>query len=256
MDSMRSICDNVHGYGASHALASKQSSILIWHSDYGAPCLESCGHVCSLYAIVSRRPYLIVLFTPLYRKHFQRLRHIKQLGLSYYVWPGASHNRFEHCIGVYLIPRIGYMRLTLNQESLTWLAKWLYISRMPNLNWTLPTVRLGASSWPAFVMTLGTDHGATRGMADTFLVPCESCFLKSIAESFTSANRKAGYLPNGNWQHEDASEMMFDDMMKQYDMDIPRRDVEFIKALIAGDQARCRSVRNRVHAPQTQSHLD
>jgi len=78
------------------------------------------------------------------------------------------------------------MRLTLNQESPTWLAKWLCISRMPNLNWTLPTVRLDASSWRAFVMTLATDHGATRGMADTFLVRCESRLLKYIAESFTS----------------------------------------------------------------------
>ena len=101
-------------------------------------------------------------------------------------------------------------------------------------------------------MTLATDHGATRGMGHTFPVRCESC-LNHIAESFTFANRKAGFLPNKNWQHEDASEMMFDDMMKQYDMDFPKQDVEFIKALIAGDQARCRSVHNRVHAPQTQS---
>ena len=38
-------------------------------------------------------------------EEFQRLRNIKQLGYCYYIFPGASHNRFEHSVGVYYLSK-------------------------------------------------------------------------------------------------------------------------------------------------------
>lgn len=166
MDNMRSIYDNVHGYVT----------------------MES--HV---WRVVDTR-------------HFQRLRNIKQLGLSYYVWPGASHNRFEHSLGVAYLARQMVVHLKDAQ---------------PELDITDREVR--CVELAGLCHDLG--HGPWSHAWDGTYIP---------------SALKAGFLPKDrNWQHEDASEMMFDDMMKQYDMDIPKQDVEFIKALIAGAQARC-----------------
>ncbi|XP_062874415.1 deoxynucleoside triphosphate triphosphohydrolase SAMHD1-like [Trichomycterus rosablanca] len=49
---------------------------------------------------------------------FQRLRNIKQLGGGYYVFQGASHNRFEHSIGVAHLAGQLVQSLMENQEDL------------------------------------------------------------------------------------------------------------------------------------------
>src|ERR1700741_3101412 len=42
-----------------------------------------------------------VLWQVLNTRPFQRLRRIKQLGFSEYVFPGATHTRFAHSVGVF-----------------------------------------------------------------------------------------------------------------------------------------------------------
>ncbi len=51
-------------------------------------------------------------------KNFQRLRYIKQLGLSYLSYPGANHTRFEHSIGVMHTTREICERLGMDDEEL------------------------------------------------------------------------------------------------------------------------------------------
>ncbi|HDV6747774.1 TPA: HD domain-containing protein, partial [Legionella pneumophila] len=48
---------------------------------------------------------------------FQRLRHIKQLGMSYLVYPGANHTRFSHCLGAAYIGKRVIEKLRADQDT-------------------------------------------------------------------------------------------------------------------------------------------
>ncbi len=60
-----------------------------------------------------------LIFDLLEHPFFQRLRKIKQLGLSYLVFPGANHTRFEHAIGATYLMRQAISVLRLKGHDIT-----------------------------------------------------------------------------------------------------------------------------------------
>lgn len=60
---------------------------------------------------------LALLDTPV----VQRLRYVRQLGLAYLVYPGATHSRFEHAVGAYHLAGVA-MRLLDEQGALHGMA--------------------------------------------------------------------------------------------------------------------------------------
>ncbi|KAJ7476897.1 hypothetical protein B0H11DRAFT_2031118 [Mycena galericulata] len=133
-------------------------------------------------------------------KHFQRLRHIKQLGTSYYVWPGASHNRFEHCLGVAHLAREMAEQLRTEQPALGITSRDVDCVQIAGLCHDL-------------------GHGPWSHVWDGMFIP----FI----------------APQKNWKHEDASKMMFRYLVGMYNIPLVDNDVEFILALIDGDPSLC-----------------
>ncbi|CAJ1085055.1 deoxynucleoside triphosphate triphosphohydrolase SAMHD1 [Xyrichtys novacula] len=151
---------------------------------------------------VELHPLLIkIIDTP----QFQRLRNLKQLGGTYLVFPGASHNRFEHSIGV------GYLAGRLVQ-ALNDRQPELLISRRDIL-----CVQIAG-----LCHDLG--HGPFSHMFDGMFIPRAR--------------------PGITWKHETASLDMFDylvrdnklePVMEQHGLVLPE-DLDFIKEQIAGPQ--------------------
>ena len=59
------------------------------------------------------------LFDLIEHPFFQRLRRIKQLGLTHYVYPGATHTRFQHALGSFHLMQLAIQVLRSKEIEIT-----------------------------------------------------------------------------------------------------------------------------------------
>ena len=71
----------------------------------------------------------LIIDTP----EFQRLRQLKQLGATYFVFPSATHTRFEHSLGVSYLAGKLMETLQKNQPRLKITPKEIEITRIAGL---------------------------------------------------------------------------------------------------------------------------
>ncbi|KAG0743419.1 hypothetical protein G6F62_004877 [Rhizopus arrhizus] len=137
---------------------------------------------------------------------FQRLRELKQLGVLYYVFPGASHNRFEHSIGV------SHLAGTLVER---------FAREQPELE--ISSNEIKCVKLAGLCHDLG--HGPFSHVFDNTFMPLAR--------------------PGSTWTHEQGSERMLEYLVDDNQIDIEKDEINFIKDLIAGEPRKNSKYRER-----------
>ncbi|CAL4061492.1 unnamed protein product, partial [Meganyctiphanes norvegica] len=132
---------------------------------------------------------------------FQRLRFLKQLGVSYFVFTSAAHNRFEHSLGVCHLAAVLIKSIR---------------DRQPQLGITSQDILC--------VQLAGLCHDLGHGP------------YSHLWEPFVNKVR-----PQRKWTHEEASVKMFDHLVKENNLQkefeyygLDEQDMVFVKELISG----------------------
>lgn len=113
----------------------------------------------------------------------QRLRRIRQLGLSFVTYPGAEHSRFVHSLGVtHLVKRIIYqLNLSRNDQEQTWLGNINDNRELALCAALLHDIGHGPFSH-AIEKTTGIEHEAWT----TLIINSETTEVHAILESYRS----------------------------------------------------------------------
>ncbi|XP_071176567.1 deoxynucleoside triphosphate triphosphohydrolase SAMHD1-like [Mytilus edulis] len=175
----------------------------------------------SIHGIIKLHPFLFkIIDTP----QFQRLRNIKQLGGCYFVYPGASHNRFEHSIGTcYLASKLAnHLQLKLEED----------INKMKkeNKDYSRLQKAVMTAKDKLCIEIAALCHDLGHG-------PFSHLFDRMFPEAMGKKDKD--FKP---WKHEDVSRKMFDHMIqsndslkKEFDKIFKVKDLKFIKDLINGE---------------------
>jgi len=149
---------------------------------------------CSLWGDVEVSDLAIsIIDTP----HFQRLHYIKQTGMAYKVFPGATTSRFEHSIGVYYITQM-LLRHLLNHQ--------------PDLADDCDERCQELICIAGLIHDIG--HGPYSHLFDEFL-------------------KKSG-IDNGWIHHENRGLHLFRHLIQQYDIPVSDLEIAFIEDLVLG----------------------
>ncbi|XP_061988208.1 uncharacterized protein LOC133706674 [Rosa rugosa] len=141
-------------------------------------------------------------------EEFQRLRDLKQLGVTNSVFPGAVHSRFEHSLGVYWLAGEAVQRLKSYQ------GLELDIDRFD-----LQTVKIA-----------GLLHDVGHG-------PFSHLFEREFLPRVQSGS---------HWSHEDMSVKMIDHIVNQHHIDIDPEMIKRVKEMIlASENANAKSSREK-----------
>lgn len=145
--------------------------------------------------------------------HFQRLRDLKQLGATYYVFPGASHNRFEHSLGVSHLSGKFFDRLCNNSPDV--------VNEWDNGDGKREKGRIKEMLEVAgMVHDLG--HGPFSHLFDRG-------FLRRVY-----GGGEGDYDERGLLVHEGRSRLLFEDLVERFGVEMDRGDVRFVGDLVLG----------------------
>lgn len=143
----------------------------------------------------------------------QRLRDLKQLGGTYLVYPGASHNRFEHSVGVSHLSGS--------------FVRGLYRNRRDPLASDLFDNERNFDRGMKLVEVAGLCHDLGHG---PFSHMFDHVFLPQVQRHGTT------FMDNPHTEHEQRSVMLFEHLIDEQNLDWDREHVRHIGHMIAGNR--------------------